>query len=260
MRTLRAVLNYAQVSYEDSSGKSILPENPVRRLTQADIWRPVAARDNYIKKNKLKAWYQAVSRLTNTTLRDFLLLCLFSGLRRNEAARLQWQHIDFDEKTLTIPAQNRKKVGKKPMKPLTLPLTRYLENLLTVRYNAWKSNKVRPIDNDFVFAGEGKGGHIVEVKKAINRVTNKSKVIFSTHDLRRTYATIGETLVPYLPLKRLIGHHTTDDITSSYVIADVERLREPAETIAAYLEEHCGIQDQAERPTSTSEKVIALVS
>ncbi len=260
MRTLRAILNYAQVTCEDSNGKSLLPENPVRRLTQAELWRSVPERDRYIKKQDLPAWYREVSRLPNTTQRDFLLLCLFSGLRRNEAAKIQWHHVNFHEKTLTIPAQNRKKVGKKPMKPLVLPLTSCLENLLSVRSDAAKLSKVRPIDNDFVFPGDGKGGHIVEVKNAIKRVTKYSNVDFSTHDLRRTFATVGESLVPYLALKRLIGHNTRADVTSAYVIADVERLREPAEKIVNYLMEHCVPQDHKEVPVNNTEILLTLVS
>lgn len=260
MRTLRTILNYAQMSYEDSSGKSLLPENPVSRLTQANIWRPVDERDSYIKKHELKAWHREVSRLTNTTLRDYLLLCLFSGLRRTEASKLEWKHVNFHEKTITIPAQNRKKVGKKPMKPLILPLTGYLESLLKARSESLKSSKIRPIDNDFVFPGDGVGGHIVEVKKAINHVIRHSKIPFSTHDLRRTYATVGESLVPYLALKRLMGHNTKADITSAYVIADIERLREPAETIARYFEEHCGMQGKERTPAGGKEDLVTLVS
>ncbi len=245
MRTLRAVLNYARVTSEDSTGKAVLPVNPVDRLKDADLWRPVEERETYIKKTELKAWYRAVMRLKNTTMRDFLLVALFSGLRRNEVATLQWHQIDFNEKVITIPAAKRKKVGKKPMKALVLPMTSYLETLLKARHEAWKAKKVQQIGNDFVFPGEGKGGHIVEVKKSIDNVIKNSGVTFSTHDLRRTYATLSESLdVPFLCVKRLLGH-TTDDITSAYVIESIDRLRQPAETIASFFEAACEINDCA---------------
>jgi len=37
------------------------------------------------------------------TIRDYLLLILFTGLRREEALALTWKYIDFAAGTLTIP-------------------------------------------------------------------------------------------------------------------------------------------------------------
>ena len=55
---------------------------------------------------------------------------------------------------------------------------------------------------------------------------------FTLHDLRRTYATVAESLeVTHLSIKYLLNHRCTD-ITGRYVILDVERLRRPAELIA----------------------------
>ncbi|EKD75862.1 MAG: hypothetical protein ACD_44C00001G0003 [uncultured bacterium] len=38
----------------------------------------------------------------STLLRDYFLLVLFTGLRREEAIRLTWDQIDLIAKTLTI--------------------------------------------------------------------------------------------------------------------------------------------------------------
>ena len=35
-------------------------------------------------------------------VRDFLLIALFTGMRRSEIARLRWEFIDLDGRTLTV--------------------------------------------------------------------------------------------------------------------------------------------------------------
>ena len=103
MRFLRALFNFAAGQYEDAQGKSFITENPVKRLITNPPWYRVHRRQNYIKSHELAAWYQGVMKLENTTLRDYLLLVLFTGLRRNEAASLQWSDVDLKAKTLTLP-------------------------------------------------------------------------------------------------------------------------------------------------------------
>ena len=38
MRLLRALFNFAAASYDDTQGRSLFPENPVRRLSQTRAW------------------------------------------------------------------------------------------------------------------------------------------------------------------------------------------------------------------------------
>ncbi|MCK7578395.1 MAG: tyrosine-type recombinase/integrase [Chromatiales bacterium] len=53
-----------------------------------------------------------------------LLLLLFTGLRREEGASLDWSHVDLVGRTLTIP-------DPKNRNPHTLPLSDFLHELLT---------------------------------------------------------------------------------------------------------------------------------
>lgn len=54
MRFLRALFNFSIAQYEDGSGKSILHENPVVRLTQTRAWYRVERRQTIIKPHELK--------------------------------------------------------------------------------------------------------------------------------------------------------------------------------------------------------------
>lgn len=196
MRTLRAILNYAGAVYEDSNGKSLLPENPVKRLSQARIWQAVPGRESIIQPTQLKDWYKAVRKLDNDIVRDYLLLCLFTGLRRNEATRLTWNDIDFDAKTLKIPAENSKNHMEH-----RLPLSTFLLELLEQRSKITKIGKDGKV-NPYVFYGDGATGHLIEFRNDIAKIQKDSSVKFMTHDLRRTFLTIADMLdIPHYALK-----------------------------------------------------------
>lgn len=221
MRLLRALFNFAAGQYEDGKGQSLITENPVKRLSQTRAWYRIERRQTYIKPHELAAWYRGVSALENTTLRDYLLLVLFTGLRRNEAAQLKWTHIDLIAKTLTVSSTKNHETH-------TLPLSDYLEKLLTVRKQAANS--------DYVFPGGGKEGYIIEPRKQMAKVTKFSGVSFTLHDLRRTFITIAESLdISAYAVKRLVNHKMNNDVTAGYIIADVERLRKPMQLITNHL-------------------------
>jgi hypothetical protein len=96
MRVLRALFNFAAGQYEDSQGRSLITENPVKRLSQTRAWYRIERRRSVIKPHELPVWYQGVMGLSvpgssaqSETVRDYLLLLLFTGLRRQEAASLR---------------------------------------------------------------------------------------------------------------------------------------------------------------------------
>src|SRR3990167_5173888 len=75
-----------------------------------------------------------------------------------------------------------------------------------------------------------------EPKKAVNRVVELSGVQFTLHDLRRTFATIADSLdLPAYALKRLLNHKMNNDVTAGYIMKDVERLRKPIQIITNFL-------------------------
>lgn len=236
MRVLRALFNFAISQYEDTLGRSIITENPVKRLSQSRSWYRVERRQSYIKAHELKPWYEGVTKLENHVLRDYLLTLIFTGLRRQEAAQLTWDQVDLPSKTLTI-------TDTKNHQQHSLPLSDFLLDLMTRRYEVKSS--------EYVFPGSGKGGYIVEPRKQMDKVVQTSGIPFILHDLRRTFITLAEGLdISAYAVKRLINHKMTHDVTSGYIITDVERLRKPMQQISDYLCDCMGIKQ--------NEKVIHL--
>jgi len=221
MRVLRALFNFAAGQYENAQGKSLINDNPVKRLSQTRAWYRIERRQTFIKAHELANWYAAVQKLPNETLRDYLLLILFTGLRRQEAAKLRWEQVDLKAKTLTV-------TDTKNREPHTLPLSDYLFDLFAARKQHATSV--------YVFSGTGIEGYIIEPRKQMAKVINETKIQFTIHDLRRTFITIAESLdIAAYALKRLLNHKMNGDVTAGYIMLDVERLRKPMQLITDHL-------------------------
>ena len=83
---------------------------------------------------------------------------------------------------------------------------------------------------DYVFGSmgrDGKAGRICEPRKAMLRANKAAGSEVTVHGLRRTFATVLESLdCPAYPLKALLGHSMKGDVTAShYTQIGVERLR-----------------------------------
>jgi integrase len=211
-RHFRSVYNFMSATEED------LPPNPVSILSQARAWNKERRRQTIVEAKQLPAWWAAVMDEPEYS-RDFLLIALFTGMRRNEVASLRWENIDLEERKLHLPTT-------KNGDPLILPVSDYLFNLL------WERKECAGA-SPWVFPGKGPAGHIVEPKKFSQRVTSASGVTFTLHDLRRTYITIAESLdIPHYALKRLLNHRSSADVTGGYIIINVDRLRGPVGLIS----------------------------
>jgi integrase len=232
MRFLRSLLNFAMVEFEAPDGTPLLPFNPVSRLSQTRAWNRVHRRTTVIMPTQLAPWFAAVEELRGDPGRlgvadtqgalvaDYLTLLLLTGLRRSEGAQLKWVDVDFAEKTLTV---RETKNGDDHV----LPLSDHLEELLLRRKAV--------SEGEFVFPGTGARGFLKEPRPQMAKITARSGVQFRLHDLRRTFATVAESLnIPHYALKRLLNHRS-QDITASYVIANVDRLRKPMQSVTDFM-------------------------
>jgi integrase len=220
MRILRTFLNFAGNNFETADAQPIITMNPVRTLSQNRSWHQERRRRIIIPDQRLGEWYRAVISLRQIYIRDYLLLLMLTGLRKNEAATLRWSDIDFDARTLTVRAEIAKNKREH-----CLPLPDFLFLLLSHR----KEN--RRADSNFVFPGR-RGGPIVEPKQAVSRVIEKSGCKFVLHDIRRGFITQAAKLsVPHHIIKKLVNHVATTDVTDGYIVIDVEHLREPMNLI-----------------------------
>ena len=230
MRCLRSLLNFALAQYDDGSGDSVLPNNPVAVLTRTRAWYKAQRRQTVIKLHELKPWHDAVESLRDPkavasfgdTVADYQLLLLATGLRRGEAARLRWTDIDLADRSLYL---RQTKNGE----AVTLPLAVSVWRLLKRRHEF--------VTSSYVFPGRNGRGPLIEPRKQVNLVIERSGIVYTLHDLRRTFITIAESLdVPPYAIKSLVNHKMSNDVTAGYIVSDLERLRRPAQLISDFLE------------------------
>ncbi len=228
-RHFRSIFNFTAAGFDE------FPPNPVTILTQARSWHRETRRQRVITVADLPAWWRAV-HAEHRDARDIFLVAIFTGMRRSEIVRLEWEHLDFVGRKLHL---SKTKNGDS----LDLPMSTFLSDLLAAR-REWAGQ------SRWVFPGSGDTGHIVEVKSFVRRVVESSGVAFSMHDLRRTFVTIAESLdINTYSLKRLLNHRVTD-VTGGYIIANVERLRQPVERVAAKILEIVNAESEGKSASS----------
>ena len=237
MRVLSALYRFAEVQYEDDSGASLFPANPMVRITQLKAWAKEPRRQTILKQHQLAVWYTAIKDLKFNTgaandhvAADYFLFLLLTGLRKNEAATLTWKNVDFEEQTFFIP-------DTKNNTALTLPMSDVIAAILKYR--------LRFKTQEYVFSSR-KTGYFENTKGAVSRLKESSGVEITLHDLRRTFITVAESLdISMFAIKQLVNHKSGSDVTGGYVIKNFERLREPMQRITDYFKTQCkiGVQD-----------------
>ena len=223
MQNLRAIWAFAAERDAD------LPACPTARLRRQ--WYQIHRRERIVRADDLSKFYAAVTDLSPVA-RDFLLLLLFTGLRKTEAAGLTWGDIDFTERVIRIPAERTK-----PGRQLSIPMCDFVQSLLVARRAVGRAELVFP---------PRAGADRIDAKHPLRKVAAASGVEVSAHDLRRTFTTVAEGCdVSPIALRALINHSVGGDVTSNYVVLSAERLRAPAQAICDKLKSLCQVEPPA---------------
>ena len=235
LRILRAIFNTARIKHGDKI-PDLAKISPVAILSHArKSWNSVDARDDYIEDEDLPKFYKAVMKLTSTKVRDYLLVCILTGLRKGEVCSLSWErNIDLRKKTITIQREQAKNNQRH-----ILVMSDYLYDLFLVRW------QIR--ENDFVFPGVGASGHLSDPNKAIDDVIQMSGIKpFSSHSLRRTFATAADSLGYNLQEVQRLLNHKPGTVTQKHYIQNVaERTKEPMQRINDHLLKLMGAKESS---------------
>lgn len=221
MRVLRAIINFAQADL----GKAVIPDNPVSTITAKRAWIRNNARTDHLRQHEIKPFVAALRKLDNPIMGAYLEFILLTGARRSEAGLLKWRDVETKAKVLTFRDTKNKTDRTIPITPRMAELLAYVKNYQMGSY---------------VFSSIGKDGkptHISEPRKSIKKANEYAESAVTVHGLRRTYATILESLdCPAYPLKTLLGHSMKGDVTTNnYTQISVERVRPWAEKYDAHI-------------------------
>jgi hypothetical protein len=162
-------------------------ESPFNKLAAAGLMPEHSQpRARVLQISELPAWKAAVDKLGEKQ-RDYLLLTLYTGLRRNECRELTRQQIDLSGGILSIPMT-------KNGKPHSLPITAMMWEILERR-----CLRLKP--DDQLFKG-------VSAEHVHSMAMRLGAPRFMLHDLRKLVATVGEKLGLGDALLRRILNHT----------------------------------------------------
>jgi hypothetical protein len=122
-------------------------------------------------------------------------------------------------------------IDPKNRKDITLPLPDYLFSIIEKRVSKLGGFK-------YLFPGMDKKGsllpeaHLKEPKAQVKKIIENCGVKFTVQDLRRVFMTAVDSLdLSLFAMKRLVNHSMGSDVTSGYVVSDVERLRGPMQKV-----------------------------
>ena len=187
--------------------------NPFIRLATAGLLPERAKpRERLLREAGMPAWRKAVDALPELQ-RDFLLLILFTGLRRDECRELRPRDIDFSTGIITILKTKNGKVH-------TLPITKAMSEILIRRCNGL-------LQDAQLFAGVSKD-HVATMTMHLGAPR------FMLHDLRKMLATTGEKLsLSDTTLRRILNHTVpkSDVLHKHYVSLEVTDIAEPLRLI-----------------------------
>jgi site-specific recombinase XerD len=138
--------------------------------------------------------------------KTLILFLVDSGMRRSEAVSLNWIDVDIPSGVVNI----RKSKSKKARSAFIVVKTRRA----LLRYRRSISHE----DNDPLFQTQT-GTRLTPsgFRQVIRRISEKSRIPFSAHDLRRTFATLSlKAGMNVLHLQSLLGHSSLE-MTRRYV-------------------------------------------
>jgi integrase len=202
-------------------GLEIITQNPCQIVTNAGMRYRIQKRTKHIEVNlDLPKFLIAFTeykylRDSERVARDVILLILTTGLRSKEARTLQWKHVDMERKMFTIPDTKNRRDHVVPMTPLTYGMFRYRQQ---------HSDKSKYV---FRIRRKTKSGCITDFQKTLTNICNKAQIsVVTAHDLRRTFATVLNSMnVGYADMKELMNHKTRDITAGVYIQPDLEKLR-----------------------------------
>lgn len=119
-------------------------------------------RERFLQPEELPAFFEALNKELNQTIRDYILIALLTGARRANVQAMRWEEINWQSGTWRI---EETKSGEAVTVALARPALAILENRKATSKKEW------------VFPGKGETGHLVEPKSAWKRILKSATAV-----------------------------------------------------------------------------------
>jgi integrase len=183
LELLRRLVNFAAKKHLCSAPSFIIEMPKVNNLKTEDL-----------NPEQLTALLEAIEQDPNLQAANFMKMALFTGMRRGELFRLQWQDVDFDRGFIHL----RNPKGGQDQK---IPLNQGARELL---------ERHPRTDSSYVFPGRG-GNQRTDINKQVRRIKEAAglpKDFRALHGLRHVYASMlaSSGQVDLYTLQKLLTH------------------------------------------------------
>lgn len=192
---------------------------------------PEQSRERRLLPGEIEVFLEAVAAEPNADIRHYVLLSLFSGVRRRNVLAMRWSELDLDAGLWKIPST-------KGGRPQVIPL---LDAELAILRERDKTRAESP----WVFATRSKSGHLIEPKAGWKRILKRAQIEdLRIHDLRRT---LGSWMADGGTPLNVIGktlNHLSPAATAIYSRLSIDPVRKAKEQAVAAM---IGTPDRAKK-------------
>lgn len=181
---------------------------------------PQPGKDRSVLWERLADWHSSLAVIRSPLRREFYLLALFTGLRRDSLRTLQWDHVRGDTLLVAAPKRHR----NRPVTPYTIPLgTTSLDILDRLR----RAHALLAPRSPYVFPGE-RAAYITDLTLTTAESKEWRGPRFTPHDLRACFITAcaAAELHPWA-ISRLVNHRiqgTAEHYVARNLGGDMERV------------------------------------
>lgn len=239
-QTRIALFNMLELAKEND----VLRYNPCKKSVKSDMGKPSDKKEALT----LDAQRKFLEGATGQSYENQFRFMLQTGLRTGELVGLEWRHIDFENRVLTIDQslEYRYKVGEWRLGPpksqsgyRTIPLTDEAIRILIAQKE--KNKKIRQIPEEwkeYIFLSrKGEPVKNSTYDTALFKICDKVGIKrFSMHVLRHTFATrcIEANMRPKT-LQKLLGHSSIQITMNLYVHVTEDEKKKEIELVAEAL-------------------------
>lgn len=177
-------------------------ENPCENIVK---FKEVS-RERFIGGDELPRFMGLLNKHPHRDFKDFVLLSLFTGARRENVLSMRWSNINMDAGIWTVPGEQSKNRA-----PLTISITTNVRQILSGR-----KAEIAPLSDEhgepspFVFAARSASGYMSPPNKRWKQLLKDAQLEdLRLHDLRRSLGSWAAITGASLPvIGRALGHKT----------------------------------------------------
>lgn len=174
------------------------------------------SRDRFLHPDELPRFFESLNMEKNDTIRDYIYVSLFTGVRKTNVLEMRWEDIYLERKEWLVP-------DTKNGDPLRVHLVDSVIELLKKRLETYGNG-------EWVFPGTGVTGHLMEPKAGWKRILDRADLKnLRIHDLRRTLGSWqAATGANSFMIGRSLGHKTPQS-TAVYARLNLDPVRDSVE-------------------------------